>query len=134
MMNDKRKHHRFSVSLPAVLKQDDPTATPLNVTVVDVSAGGLCLMALQKPPTGILATLTWNRPPFAAGMNVTIKCRILNSHGKPTAPGKFAVNIAYEDTDPSATQKLLSWAQLQYSLKAKARTYGAARTQSRSFY
>jgi hypothetical protein len=135
-MDDKRKFRRFRISLPSSLVQEGESSRSVPVTIIDASYGGLGLVSAEDVPAETLVALTWDRPPFAQGGKVVLKGKILNSQRKPSQPGKFAINMVYQDHDATLVQQLLHWAQLQSHVQAKAapRPGMPAKGRSGSFY
>lgn len=137
-MDDKRQFRRFQLTLPSELRPETTDAAPIPVTVVDASFGGLGIISPESFPSDTLITLSWDRPPFAPNQKVSIKGRIVSSRRKPNQPGKFALNMAYQEPNPALTQQLLHWAQMQLHIQTKARTRaqgtGSTKPRNNSFF
>ncbi len=135
-MDDKRKFRRYQVNLPSSLVQESTLDRTLPVTIVDASFGGLGLVTGETLPTGELITLNCDRPPFAPGVKVALKCRVVSSRRKPSQPGKFAISAAYLENDPTLVEQILRWAQMQSHIQAKAnlRTAGHSALRRNSYF
>jgi hypothetical protein len=135
-MDDKRKFRRFQINLPGSLVLESDLTRSVPVTVVDTSFGGLGLVADESLAQGESIRMIWERPPFAPGDKIEVKCRIVSSRRKPSQPGKFAVSAAYLENDPALIEKILRWAQLQSHVQAKANLRAASNSRLRrsSFY
>lgn len=127
-MEDKRKYRRFRLNVTCELTFDNNGTSPIPVSVTDASSGGMGLLSTADVGQGTLVTLTFSRPAFAPAGTVSIKGRIMGSRRKPTQPGKFILNLAYEDHDQNLVQQLLRWAQMHALVQSKAKANALSRT------
>ena len=138
MTDDRRKFRRIPMNLPASLEGVEQPGKPVQIDVVDISFGGLRLLAPSAIPPDTLVKLTLHRPPFEPTGTVVCLGRIRNSRQKSIPPsGQFYLNLAFEEMDSRLVQKILGWAQMQSFAQARARSrapggHMKART-SRSF-
>ena len=113
-MDDPRKHKRLAVTLTCNLRGDgDPT--PIHATVLNVSPGGMGVIATKELPVGTLIEFQHNDFPCVPPSNATSKCRVISMRTARGSTNGFRIGLVFE----TPIQNLLQWAQMQTLLQKR---------------
>ena len=111
-MREARKHKRMPVNLSCMLKcADDPT--PVLATVLDVSFGGIGVIASREILPGDFVEITHSDFPCTQPQKKTSKCRVVSVHPAKGSITERRIGLAFKSPDMEFLQNLLEWVQMQ---------------------
>ena len=111
-MGDPRKHKRMPVNLACNLRCTEGH-TQVLATVLDVSFGGLGIVAAQEIPPGTLVEITHSDFPCMQPHQATSKCRVISVRPTKGHLSGIRIGLAFEPPDLEFIQNLLEWVQMQ---------------------
>ena len=111
-MGDQRKHKRMPVNLSCSLRcEDDPS--PVLATVLDVSFGGIGIVASRELHAGAIVEITHSDFPCVPTRNPTSKCRVVSVRPAKASINGIRIGLAFAPPDTEFIQNLLEWVQMQ---------------------
>ena len=124
-MDDPRKYKRVSANFSCSLRRED-NGEPVSAIAMNVSSGGMAVVASKELPTGALVEIRHREFPCAAAGPNTSKCRIVFVRPAKGSVGGFYTGMAFETTDKAFIQDLLQWAQLQAHVQKRSQPRAGA--------
>ena len=117
-MNDLRKHKRVTVELTCHLQcEGDPA--PIPTTVMNVSYGGMAVIAPKELPLGTIVEIQHRDFPCVTTDTTASKCRVVSvvpAKGRMTG---FRLGLTFETYDKAFIERLLQWTQMQSLVQKK---------------
>ena len=111
-MHEARKHKRMPVSLSCMLKcKNEPS--PVLATVLDVSFGGMGVIASRELFPGDRVEITHSDFPCVAPKSKSSQCRVVSVHPAKGSITERRIGLAFEDPNMEFLQNLLEWVQMQ---------------------
>ena len=118
-MDDSRKHNRMPVNLSCKLRRKgDPS--PVQVTVLDVSFGGMGVIAPVDLGVGAIVEFQHRDFPCATASDSVSTCRVVSTRPAKGCVCGFRTSLAFETTDAKFARELLQWAQMQTLVRKRA--------------
>ena len=111
-MDDPRKHKRMPVNLTCRL-QCENDSTPISATVLDVSLGGMGVVAAKELPMGAVVEFLHSTLPCAPTSNSASKCRVISVRPARGSASGSRISLVFETTDMEFVRNLLQWAQTE---------------------
>jgi len=111
-MGDPRKNKRMPINLSCCLYyENDPT--PVQTTVLDISFGGMGVVATKALKAGDLLEFRHSDFPCLPTKTISSKCRVISIRSAKGNSNGFRIGLAFEPPDVEFIQNLLEWTQMQ---------------------
>lgn len=111
-MDDPRKHKRMPVNHSCHLRCEE-NDTPVLATVLDVSFGGMAIVAPVELRIGSIVEIPHSEFPCASSDRAASKCRVISARPARGTSGSNRMGLCFETSDIDFVQSLLQWSQLQ---------------------
>ena len=119
-MEDRRSYLRYPAELDVKLKLLEGTSDDMDAAVVNVSFGGMGIIANEKLQPGTEVSVEWPNPPFYYSGDAVLRCTVVSIEKVDGEDGPFRISVKFSDKDSELVQRLLHWAQAQDSARKRS--------------
>ena len=110
-MDDPRKHKRLPVKLSCCV-QCEGDASSVPATVLDVSFGGMAIVASQEMPLGARVEFQHSDFPCSPAGTTASTCRVISVRSAHGPASGFRIGLTFENPGTEFVQGLLQWVQM----------------------
>jgi c-di-GMP-binding flagellar brake protein YcgR len=118
-MEDRRSYLRYPAQLDVKLKQLEGTSADMDASVIDVSFGGIGIIANEKLKFGTDVSVEWLNAPFYYAGDAVLRGTVVSIETVDGEDGPFRMSVKFSDKDSELVQRLLHWAQTQDSVRKR---------------
>jgi c-di-GMP-binding flagellar brake protein YcgR len=119
-MEDRRSYLRYPAELDVKLKQLEGTSAGMDATVVNVSFGGMGIIANENLQPGTDVSVEWLNAPFYFDGDAVLNGTVVSIETVDGEDGSFRMSVKFSDKDSELVQRLLHWAQTQDSARKRS--------------